>query len=93
MVGLSDSCFFETETTEHPMIYLGYTANPTQRRHHGCHARKDPQSTELQLGSSQHKTLPHLRVFIKLSGKRNCKGLPGPHLVTVVASCLYMNPC
>ena len=72
IIGLSDSCFFETETTEHPMIYLGYTTN---RRHHGWHACKDQQNTEIKLSSSRHKTSSS-KSFQKVLGEEKLQGPP-----------------
>ena len=57
------------------MIYLGYTTNPTQQRHHGWHARKDQQNTEIKLRSSRHKTSSS-KSFHKVLGEEKRQGPP-----------------
>ena len=75
IVGLSDSCLFEMETTEHPMIYLDYTTNPTQWRHHGRHACKDQQNTnKTQIKSAQDSST--FKTFHQALGEEKPQGPP-----------------
>ena len=82
IVGLSDSCFFEMETTEHPMIYLDYTTNPTQWRHHGRHTCKDQQNTKkTQIMSAQDSST--FKTFHQALGEEKPQGPPRTSLSNV----------